>query len=66
MRKLIFPFKAKLIEKPAHYQPNMSIGEVYTVLRWAGACFVVSTDIPGVTAIVHNSRFEEIPHEVEV
>lgn len=64
MRKLIFPFQAKLITVPdiEFAAENMRVGEVYTVYSWEGSCFRVSTDLPGVWTLIHYGRLEEIPH----
>ena len=68
MRKLIFPFKARLISEPGseYAAENMRVGEIYTVYGWAGSCFEVSTDIPGDYTLIHYQRVEEIPQEVQV
>ena len=61
-----FPFQAKLLSPPDETSADvMTVGQVYTVIRWAGSSFVVSCDLPGETRMVHHGRFDQVKLPVD-
>jgi len=56
-----FPSQVKLNEAPNDTSADvMTVGKEYTALGWAGSCFIVTTDVPGETRMVHHERFAQM------